>query len=98
MADKRTSVDAPLKNLTGAPNAGDFMRACYAVWNHGDGTGTVVLDWYQTSDGHDYCTSDEFMRVEIEVARKVVSILNSQLPGRVSAQTEYDWSKMPDKP
>jgi len=97
MANEKTSTDARLERVTGAPSAGDFMRACYAVHNHGDGTATIVLDWYEMSDGRDFCTYEEFMRVEIEAARKVVSILNNQLPGRVSsAPTEHDWSEMPD--
>lgn len=88
------NVDARLL-ITGAPNPNDFMRACYAVRNHGDGTGTIVLDWYEMSDGCDYGSSDEFMRAEIETARKVVSLLNSQLPARaLSAPTEIDWSGM----
>ena len=70
----------------------DFMRACYSVQNHGDGTGTIVLDWYEISDGGDYCCSDVFMRVEIVTARQVVALLNKQLPGLVgSAPTEVDW-------
>jgi hypothetical protein len=78
--------------ITGAPRQGTFERACYAVRNHGDGTGTVVLDWYEMSDGRDYCASDEFMRAEIDTARQVVEVLNRQLSGRVlSAPTEIDW-------
>ena len=95
MRSEEASLDARVERVTGAPSANDFMRACYAVWNHGDGTGTIVLDWYETSDGRDYCTSEEFMRAEIETARQLVSLLNSQLPGRVlSAPTEHDWSEM----
>ena len=53
-----------------------------------------MLDWYETSDGHDYGTSEEFMRAEIETARQLVNLLNSQLPGRVlSAPTEHDCSE-----
>lgn len=89
MRETRFSGPRAAKGVTGAPSRGDFMRACYAVQNHGDGTGTIVLDWYETSVGRDYGSSDEFMRVEIGTARKIVALLNSQLPGRVSAQTEY---------
>jgi hypothetical protein len=79
--------------LTGAPSFGDFMRASYSVHNHGDGTGTVVLDWYEMSEGCDFGTFVEFMRAEIETARQVVALLNKQLPGRAgSAPTEVDWS------
>ncbi len=66
MRNEEASLNARLERVTGAPRANDFMRACYAVCNHGDGTGTIVLDWYETSDGHDYGTSEEFMRAEIE--------------------------------
>ena len=58
--------------ITGTPRPGSFERACYSVRNHGDGTGTVVLDWYQMSDGRDYLGSEEFMRAKIEAAREVV--------------------------
>jgi hypothetical protein len=79
--------------IKGTPRRGTFERACYAVLDHGDGTGTVVLDWYEMSDGRDYFGSDEFMRAEIGTARQVVALLNEQLPARVlSAPTERDWS------
>ncbi len=82
-------------HITGAPQStSPFERASYAVRNHGDGTGTVVLEWYEVSDGRDHFNTDEFMRAEIETARQVVALLNAQLPGRVmSAQTEFDWSE-----
>ncbi len=73
--------------ITGASH--HFMRACYAVEVHGDGTGTIVLDWYETSIGLDYGTSITFMRTEIETARQIVRMLNEHLPGRVNARTEY---------
>ena len=82
--------------ITGTPRPGSFERACYSVRNHGDGTGTVVLDWYEMSDGRDYFGSEEFMRAEIEAARGVVRILNQQLPVRVNAETEMDWSGTDD--
>jgi hypothetical protein len=63
----------PVAQITGTPRPGAFERACYAVGNHGDGT-AVVLDWYEMSDGRDYCTSDEFMRADIETARQVVAL------------------------
>jgi hypothetical protein len=87
--DKSAGLSAA---VTGAPRPGTFERACYSVRNHGDGTGTVVLDWYETSIGRDYFGSDEFMRATIEVARDVVRVLNDNLPGRVHAETEIDWS------
>lgn len=77
--------------VTGTPRAGTFERACYSVWVHGDGTGTVALDWYEMSDGRDFFHSEHFMRTEIETARTVVKLLNGQLPERVlSAPTEMD--------
>jgi hypothetical protein len=82
--------------ITGTPHPGTFECACYCVHNHSDVTGTVVLDWYETSDGHDYFNSEEFMRATIEAAREVVRILNQQLPGRVNARTEMDWSGTDD--
>jgi hypothetical protein len=30
--------------ITKTPRSGTFERACYAARNHGDSTGTVVLD------------------------------------------------------
>jgi hypothetical protein len=85
-------------HITGAPRStSPFERASYAVRNHGDGTGTVVLEWYEVSDGRDHFNTDEFMRAEIETARQVVALLNAQLPDRVmSAQTEFDWSEQKD--
>lgn len=95
-----TKEGRPMKDpgvrITGHPPHGAFERACYAVRNHGDGTGTVVLDWYEMSDGRDYFNSEEFMRVEIETARAVVELLNRQLPARVGAQIEWDWSDIDD--
>lgn len=79
--------------VTGVPRPGAFERACYSVCVHGDGTGTIALDWYEVSDGRDFFHSDHFMRAEIETARAVVELLNTQLPGRVmSAPTEINWS------
>lgn len=73
------------------------MRGCYCVRNHADGTGTVALDWFETSDGRDYHSSDTFMRTEIETARKIVSLLNGRLPGRViGVPVELDWSGQDD--
>jgi hypothetical protein len=88
----KTEPRFPSSRITGsALNA--FERSCYSVCAHGDGTGTIALDWYETSDGHDFCNSQYFMRAEIETARAVVELLNRQLPGRVmSAPTEIDWS------
>ena len=67
------------------------MRACYVVRDHGDGTGTVALDWYEISDGRDYCTSDIFMRTELSAAIEIVSLLNPHLTSRVYAATLLDW-------
>jgi hypothetical protein len=91
-----TGTTRSISQITGTPDSGTFERACYAVRNHGDGTGTVVLDWYEMSVGRDYFGSYKFMRAKIEVAREVVRILNEQLPGRVNAQTEIDWSGLED--
>ena len=88
--------DKEYPRVTGAPSGRDCTRACYAVWNHGDGTGTIVLDWYEMSIGRDHCHSEVFIRAEIETARKVVNLLNSQLPARVSASTEVDFSNIPE--
>ena len=77
--------------LTGAPSGKDFMRACYVVRDHGDGTGTVALDWYEMSDGRDYGTSDVFMRTELSAAISIVDLLNTHLPLRVHAATHLDW-------
>jgi hypothetical protein len=74
--------------ITGASRSA-FERACYAVHAHGDGTGTVVLDWYETSDGRDFMGSITFMRTEIEAARRIVQLLNANLPGGLPARTEY---------
>jgi hypothetical protein len=63
------------------------------VMAHGDGTGTVVLEWYETSVGHDYMTSETFMRTNIDTARQIVMLLNQQLPNRVSGITEYKASE-----
>jgi hypothetical protein len=38
------------------------------------------------------------MRAEIEAARAVVKILNDQLPSRVDAVVEMDWSGLDDEP
>jgi hypothetical protein len=92
----KAEMTRSVPQVTGTPSPGTFERACYAVRNHGDGTGTVVLDWYEMSDGRDYFNSDEFMRAEIGVAREVVRMLNEQLPARVHAETEIDWSGIED--
>jgi hypothetical protein len=81
-------TDPKAKTITGASDR-PFERACYAVIAHDDGTGTVVLDWYETSVGRDFMMSEEFMRAEIDTARQIVQLLNQQLPGRVHAITEY---------
>jgi hypothetical protein len=67
-------------------------RACYAVLAHGDGTGTIVLNWYETSIGCDFMHSETFMRTNINTARAIVLLLNQQLPNRVQARTEYEES------
>jgi hypothetical protein len=84
------SSDA-LSRLTGSPSPNEFSRSCYCVRNHGDGTGTVVLNWYEVSNGQDYYHSDEYMRAELSVAKRVVELLNAQLPARVHATTVIDW-------
>jgi hypothetical protein len=76
--------------ITGAPRG--FERACYAVKAHGDGTGTIVLDWYEMSIGRDFMNSQSFMRTEIETAHQIVRLLNAHVPGRVHGITEYDAS------
>jgi hypothetical protein len=53
------SKDKTIVQVTGTPTQGTFERACYAVRNYGDGTGRVVLDWYEMSEGRDYCSSEE---------------------------------------
>ena len=75
--------------ITGASTSA-FERACFAVREHGDGTGTIVLDWYETSDGRDFMTYEAFMRTEIKAARKIVKLLNANLPGGISATLEYE--------
>ncbi len=77
--------------LTGALINGSLVRACYCVRNHGDGTATIALDYYEMSIGRDFGGHDDFMRVELTTAREVVALLNAQLPGRVDAETELDW-------
>jgi hypothetical protein len=79
------------KRITGAPHG--FERACYAVKAHGDGTATIVLDWYEMSIGRDFRVSQDFMRTEIETARQIVRLLNAQVPSRVHGTTEYDASE-----
>jgi hypothetical protein len=73
-----------------------FERACYAVLAHGDGTGTIVLDWYETSIACDFMHSETFMRTNIDTARAIVLLLNQQLPSRVQARTEYEESPAED--
>jgi hypothetical protein len=73
--------------ITGARQG--FMRACFAVDAHRDGTGTIRLDWYETSIDRDYGSSDYFMTTELEAAREIVRILNENLPDRAHARTEY---------
>lgn len=68
------------------------MRSCFVVRNHRDGTGTIALDWYEMSDGRDYGSSDVFMRTELQTALQIVRLLNGQLPGRVHAAEERDWT------
>jgi hypothetical protein len=77
--------------LTGAPSQGDFMRACYCVRDHGDGTATVVLDWYEMSVGRDYSASDVFMRTDLSVAKRIVKLLNDQIPFRAQGPTLINW-------
>jgi hypothetical protein len=79
------------KRITGAPHG--FERACYAVKAHSDGTGTIVLDWYEMSTGHDFMISQDFMTTEIATARQIVHLLNAQVPSRVDGTTEYDASE-----
>lgn len=80
-------------SITGTPHKGTFERGCYCVRNHGDGTGTIVLDWYEMSDGRDYSCSLAYMRTSVDTARQVVALLNAELPSRaLSAPTEVDWS------
>jgi|HubBroStandDraft_6_1064221.scaffolds.fasta_scaffold1391519_2 hypothetical protein len=83
------SKETARAKITGASRL--FERACHAVHTHGDGTGTIVLDWYETSDGRDFMIFESFMRVEISAARDIVRILNAQLPGGLAARTEYEW-------
>jgi hypothetical protein len=82
-----TDISSTQDKITGASRG--FEHACYAVEAHGDGTGTVILDWYETSIGRDFMNRETFMRAEIETARQIVRLLNQKLPGRVDAITEY---------
>jgi hypothetical protein len=70
------------------PGGSPFERCCYCVEDNGDGTGTVVLDWYETSDGRDYMTTETYMTTTLEAAREIVRILNNNQSGTVSASTE----------
>jgi hypothetical protein len=79
--------DTKLK-ITGA--AGNlFERGRYAIHDHGDGTATIVLDMYETSNGRDFMGFETFMRTEIDTARKFILLLNACLPGRIDARLEY---------
>jgi hypothetical protein len=91
MNEKVPLSSAATGKITGAPSRQDFMRSCYVVRNHQDGTGTVALDWYEMSDGRDYHSSDVFMRTELEAALQIVRVLNAQIPGRVEAGEQLDW-------
>ena len=91
MSSKAPLSKDAVKKITGSSSGHDFMRSCYIVRDHRDGTGSIALDWYQTSDGRDYCTSDVFMRTELTIAAKIVELLNSQLPGKVEAATFVEW-------
>lgn len=90
MSEKRPLPSEATGKITGAPSGRDFMRSCFVVRNHQDGTGTIALDWYEMSDGRDYCSSDVFMRIELETALQIVRLLNAQLPGRVHAAEQLD--------
>ncbi|MPR10486.1 hypothetical protein [Microvirga tunisiensis] len=61
------------------PSGSCFERCCYCVEDNGNGTGTVVLEWYEISDGQDYMTSEAFMTTTLEAARAVVHICQSAL-------------------
>lgn len=91
MSDKHTLSHEASQRLTGVSSGPGFMRSCYVVRNHQDGTGTIALDWYEMSDGRDYGTSEEFMRTELQTALQIVRLLNAQLPGRVYAAEQVDW-------
>ena len=91
MNEKRALSVEAIAKFTGHSPPGTFMRSCYVVRNHGDGTGTVALDWYEMSDGRDFYSSDEFMRTELEAALQIVRLLNAQMPGAVHAAEQIDW-------
>jgi hypothetical protein len=65
MNEKRQLSSEATKRITGVHSGPGFMRSCYIVRNHGDGTGSVALDWYEMSDGRDYGSSEVFMRTEL---------------------------------
>jgi hypothetical protein len=91
MSEKRTLSSQAAGKMTGAPSRKDFMRSCYLVRDHQDGTGTIALDWYETSDGRDFCSSDVFMRTELDTALEIVRLLNAQLPARVQVNECQEW-------
>ncbi len=91
MNDHNSDRGETMMNITGVHSGPGFMRSCFVVRNHGDGTGTIVLDWYEMSDGRDYHTSEVFMRTKLETALQIVRLLNAQLPMRVYAAEEEDW-------
>ena len=91
MNEKRPLSSEAAGKITGAPTGRDFMRCCYVVRNHQDGTGTVALDWYEMSNGRDYGSSDVFMRAELQTTLQIVRLLNAQLPGRVHSNEQLAW-------
>jgi hypothetical protein len=74
MNGKKSLPDDVIAKFTGAARPGTFERACYVVRVHGDGTGTIALDWYEMSDGRDYMTSEVFMRTEVAIAKRIASL------------------------
>jgi hypothetical protein len=91
MTNERHLPAEAASKLAGAKSGPGFNRSCYVVRNHGDGTGTVALDWYEMSIGRDYFSSEVFMRTELNTALQIVRLLNAQLPMRVYAAEVEDW-------
>jgi hypothetical protein len=90
MTDSTKRAHSGNSAITGAPSGRNFERSCYCVRNHQDGTGTIVLDWYEMSVGRDYMTSEIYMRTELVAARQIVAILNRSLSHEVTGEIEVD--------
>lgn len=91
MSKNRALPSEVAGKLTGVSSGRDFMRSCFLVLDHQDGTGTIALEWYEMSIGRDACSFDEFIRTELQTALQIVRLLNAQLPGRVDARELVAW-------